>query len=119
MLRALSFQLSFFGIPAWILVLVRFVMKSPGKNGSIGQLFLQQAETVRLISPTSSGKKSEVDPAGTPETKRTVEGFVEGAVEEWSPLSVTDVEGGEPLLLREITRGTHVGRAIDAAVTET
>lgn len=33
-------------------------------------------------------------------------------------MSVTDVEGGELVLLREITRGTHVGRAIDAIVTE-
>lgn len=43
----------------------------------------------------------------------------EGATEGWQPLSVTDVEGGETLLLREISRGTHVGRAIDAVVIET
>lgn len=64
-----------------------------GESGNKGQLFLQQAETVRLVSPTSSG-------------------------EGWRPLPVTDIEMGEAVLLREATRGTHVGRPIDATVNE-
>lgn len=67
------------------------------ESGAKGQLFLQQAETVRFVSPTTS---------------------TAGKVEDWQPLSVTDVEGGEALLIREITRGTHMGKAIDASVTE-
>lgn len=82
--------------------------RTPGKNGSTGQLFLQQAETVRLISPATSRDGEE----GV-ETRGGLE-----AVETWQPLSVTDIEGGETVLLREISRGTHVGRAIDAMVTE-
>lgn len=77
----------------------------PGKGGGIGQLFLQQAETVKLISPTSTTSGHDLEKNGT-------------AADGWYPLSVTDVEGGELLLLREISRGTHVGRAIDAVVTE-
>ncbi|CAM9956873.1 unnamed protein product [Scytosiphon promiscuus] len=76
------------------MIMVEFQVESGGK----GQLFLQQAETVRFVSPTTS---------------------TGGKVEDWQPLSVTDVEGGEALLVREITRGTHMGKAIDASVTET
>ncbi|CAM9801897.1 unnamed protein product [Ectocarpus sp. 6 AP-2014] len=85
-----------------------------GEGGSTGQLFLQQAETVRLISPTQ--------PETTAEKKSNEsesEADSSGSGGGWVPLSVTDIEGGEDLLLREISRGTHVGRAIDAVVTET
>ncbi|CAM9687725.1 unnamed protein product, partial [Hapterophycus canaliculatus] len=75
------------------MIMVEFQVESGGK----GQLFLQQAETVRFVSPTTS---------------------TAGKVEDWQPLSVTDVEGGETLLVREITRGTHMGKAIDASVIE-
>lgn len=77
--------------------------QTAGDSGNKGQLFLQQAETVRLISPTTSGESD----AGA-----------WGEVGRWRPLSVTDIEGGEALLLREASRGTHVGKAIDAVVTE-
>lgn len=87
----------------------------PGENGSIGQLFLQQAETVRLICPGSAAIEiGSVDG----EKGSGAEGGLEVG-EAWHPLSVTDVEGGESLLLREISRGTHVGQVIDAIVTET
>ncbi|CAN0169453.1 unnamed protein product [Ectocarpus sp. 13 AM-2016] len=85
-----------------------------GEGGSTGQLFLQQAETVRLISPTQ--------PEVTAEKIRDEsesEADTSGSRGGWVPLSVTDIEGGEDLLLRQISRGTHVGRAIDAVVTET
>lgn len=79
---------------------------------------MQQAETVRLICPGSTA----IDGVGGEEAPG-IEGGLEvhagAAVEAWHPLSVTDVEGGESLLLREISRGTHVGQAIDAIVTET
>lgn len=88
-----------------------------GENGSIGQVFLQQAETVRFISPTST--TADDGEKGLGEEGGLALGLGLGSVEGWQPLSVTDVEGGETLLLREIRRGTHVGRAIDAVVTET
>ncbi|CAM9660439.1 unnamed protein product [Laminaria digitata] len=90
-----------------------------GEGARTGQLFLQQAETVKLISPTTTPSGDALEPGtsaattrggAAPETSATVDG--------WFPLSVTDVEGGELVLLREISRGTHVGRAIDAFVTE-
>lgn len=92
-------------------------MELSGQSGSIGQLFLQQAETVRLICPGAAidgvdGEKGSGGEGG-------LEVDAEGTAEAWHPLSVTDVEGGESLLLREISRGTHVGQAIDAIVTET
>lgn len=74
---------------------------------------MQQAETVRLISPIRSKDGEEGS-----ETEGGVELRSEEAVETWQPLSVTDIEGGETVLLREISRGTHMGRAIDAVVTE-
>ncbi|CAB1110188.1 unnamed protein product [Ectocarpus sp. CCAP 1310/34] len=85
-----------------------------GEGGRTGQLFLQQAETVRLISPTqpeATAEKSKDDSKSEVDTSGSGRG--------WVPLSVTNIEGGEDLLLREISRGTHVGRAIDAVVTET
>lgn len=93
-------------------------------------MFLQQAETVRLISPssTTSDGTATTDNAGKALGEEGTLALVSGpgsrsgsgvAVEGWRPLSVTDVEGGETLLLREKNRGTHVGRAIDAVVTET
>ena len=90
-------------------------MELSGQSGSIGQLFLQQAETVRLICPGRTAALCEKGSGG----EGGLEVDAEGTAEAWHPLSVTDVEGGESLLLREISRGTHVGQAIDAIVTET
>eukprot|EP00903_Cladosiphon_okamuranus_P018913 g17395.t1 len=89
-----------------------------GQSGSIGQLFLQQAETVRLICPGRySTAVDGVDYEGLSEPEG---GFQEvGAAEAWHPLPVTHVEGGESVFLREMSRGTHVGQVIDAIVTET
>ena len=88
----------------------------PGEGGGTGQLFLQQAETVKLISPTTTRSGDGLGARATTVGGDDVE--TSGSVDGWSPLSVTDVEGGELLLLREISRGTHVGRTIDAVVTE-
>lgn len=85
-LRAAHIVTSFFRFPSYPVTHI-------GEANSTGQLFLQQAETVRLISPTTG----------------------DGG---WKPLSVTDVEGGEVVLVREVGRGTHVGRPIDAVVAE-
>lgn len=68
-----------------------------GESLKTGQIFLQQAETVRLISPIAADNGDGIG---------------------WKPLSVTDIEGGEDVLVREVGRGTHVGRPIDAVVTE-
>lgn len=65
-------------------------------------MFLQQAETVRLIQPPRSGDEQ----------------AVRGDDAEWQPLAVTDMEGGELVLVRETERGRHVGKLIEAAVTE-
>lgn len=79
---------------------------------------MQQAETVRLICPGERG--TAIDGVDWEEVSGAERGAEEaGAAEAWHPLSVTDVEGGESLFLREISRGTHVGQAIDAIVTET
>lgn len=91
--------------PSPLALALKFLVETPGESGNKGQIFLQQAETVRLISPTLADDSAD--------------GVAVGAVGGgWRPLSVTDVEGGEPLLMREVRRGTHVGRAIDAIVSE-
>ncbi|CAM9620678.1 unnamed protein product [Discosporangium mesarthrocarpum] len=74
-----------------------------GQSGAKGQVFLQQAETVRMVSPNPQA------PQGDP-TSPTSSG--------WKPLSVTDVEGGESILVREVSWGTHVGQAINSVVVE-
>ncbi|CAM9770487.1 unnamed protein product [Ascophyllum nodosum] len=81
-----------------------------GESGSKGQLFLQQAETVRLISPVDIDN-DDVSNAGADAGGAEI-------FENWRPLAVTDLEGGEPLFLLEASRGTHIGRPIDAVVNE-
>uniref|UniRef100_A0A6V2TVA2 3-dehydroquinate synthase n=2 Tax=Emiliania huxleyi TaxID=2903 RepID=A0A6V2TVA2_EMIHU len=61
-------------------------------EGAKGQVFLQQAETVRLL--------------------------VEGGGGEVSARSVTEVRPGDRLVVRQSRRGTHVGRQIEASVEE-
>ena len=60
-------------------------------DGAAGQLFLQQAETVRLM----------VDVGG-----------------EFEPRSVTQIKLGDRIRVRQSTKGTHVGRVISARVEE-
>ncbi|KAG5186505.1 3-dehydroquinate synthase [Tribonema minus] len=67
------------------------LMVSFDAGGAEGQLFLQQAETVRLVSGDGGGG---------------------GAV------SVTNLGQGDVVLVQRSARGTHVGRAISARVTE-
>jgi 3-dehydroquinate synthase II len=64
-------------------------------DGARGQVFLQQAETVRLI----------------------VESGEHGALEV-EARSVTEIQVGDRLRVRRTARGTHVGRAISARVEE-
>ena len=64
-----------------------------------GQLFLQQAETVRLATPSAS-------------TGNQAESLHVTA------LPVTKARAGQQILLRSVAQGTHVGKAISAQVTE-
>ena len=74
---------------------------------------------MKLISPTTTGSGDAVETGATAPTATSGNALETTAtVDGWYPLSVTDVDGGELVLLREISRGTHVGRAIDAVVTE-
>jgi len=61
-------------------------------DGRHGQVFLQQAETVRLM--------------------------VEDPHDGWVPKSVTNLAAGDVIRTRWRSQGTHVGRAISAAVNE-
>jgi 3-dehydroquinate synthase II len=72
--------------------------------GATGQLFLQQAETVRLVRPNSA----------TSTTSSTTDDKHGGA----AAVSVTALQPGDRILVRSVSRGTHVGRAIAAVVTE-
>lgn len=65
------------------------------EDGASGQIFLQQAETVRLV----------VQSADRPA--------------EFEARSVTEIMVGDWLQVRRTTKGTHVGRAIAARVDET
>jgi 3-dehydroquinate synthase II len=73
---------------------------SDGGGGSgervTGQLFLQQAETVRLVRASIGGGGGDGDGA----------------------ISVTALAPGDVILVRRSAQGTHVGRAISATVTE-
>ena len=60
-------------------------------DGAQGQVFLQQAETVRVI----------VESEG-----------------ELQARSVTEIKAGDRLRVRRTAKGTHVGRAISASVEE-
>lgn len=68
---------------------VAFHCPMEGGEGARGQIFLQQAETVRLVQP--GGRSS---------------------------LPVTELKPGDPLLLRWQHKGTHIGRPIAASVVE-
>jgi 3-dehydroquinate synthase II len=70
--------------------------------GATGQLFLQQAETVRLVRPNSAF------------TSITTDDKHGGA----AAVSETALQPGDKVLVRSVSRGTHVGRAIAAVVTE-
>lgn len=65
-----------------------------GANEWSGQIFLQQAETVRLAAV--AGPSGEAD-----------------------GLPVTSIAPGDRILARRSTSGTHVGKRISARVTET
>ena len=61
-------------------------------DGAAGQVFLQQAETVRVV--------------------------VRGGGDDFEVRSVTDVRVGDRLRVRRTVKGTHVGREISARVEE-
>ena len=68
---------------------------------SSGQIFLQQAETVRLIAPTISSRNADGS------TSRTV-----------VTVPVTEVKSGDVILTLKNDFGTHVGNRISATVVE-
>ncbi|CAM9235106.1 unnamed protein product [Chrysoparadoxa australica] len=66
-----------------------------GDKGTMqGQIFLQQAETVRLLSPDKDSDRG------------------------WTPASVTELDGGEKILVRVAEKGTHIGVVVDSRVRE-
>lgn len=68
-----------------------------GKNNENGQIFLQQAETVRLISPSNDDG---INSKG------------------WKTLPVTQAAVGDEILILRNDFGTHIGKRISARVTE-
>jgi 3-dehydroquinate synthase II len=60
--------------------------------GGDGQVFLQQAETVKVCGPTEEA--------------------------EWRTLAVTEITKGDKIFTRIQSKGTHVGKDIDASVIE-
>ena len=71
-----------------------------------GQIFLQQAETVRLVSPGGEGDDSVVMGEG-------------GASAPVAVVSATELVPGKSVVLASFTdAGTHVGRKISARVSE-
>lgn len=65
-----------------------------GENRRHAHVFLQQAETVRFVSPPSS-------PDAAPESK-----------------PITDLRSGDRILVRVKEKGTHIGKEINAKVVE-
>mmetsp|Transcript_19629 Transcript_19629/g.19725 ORF Transcript_19629/g.19725 Transcript_19629/m.19725 type:complete len:430 (+) Transcript_19629:154-1443(+) len=78
------------------------------KGAGYGQIFLQQAETVRLISPT----------ADTPPARMPDDNNLKDDVFSWRPLPVTEARVGDKILIVTNQSGTHVGKRISANVTE-
>eukprot|EP00899_Mesostigma_viride_P002308 jgi/Mesvir1/12078/Mv00358-RA.1 len=90
-----------------------------------GQLFLQQAETVRLMSPTVSGVGSSTGAVGAAGSGTRLEQPLPGGSDgsgnqgvAWRPISVTSLKKGDCLLVSFMGQGTHVGQRISASVTE-
>jgi len=73
----------------------------------MNQVFLQQAETVRLFSPHSKNGEA---PGGDQESK---------GASSWFVLPVTTAKPHNHILVLFQQRGTHLGRKINAKVTET
>jgi 3-dehydroquinate synthase class II len=79
-------------------------------KGAKGQIFLQQAETVRVIAPRHDA---------------CAEGAVIGIEDAplrrgqgWQALSVTSLAVGQKVFARFTAKGTHIGKQISADVTE-
>ena len=96
-------------IEARPMILIHF--RSESEPAVQGQIFLQQAETVRLLCP--------VDITSIPETHSMVETC--GGISRqggYRTLPVTEAKVGDKIFVRVSGQGTHVGKRISAQVTE-
>jgi 3-dehydroquinate synthase II len=90
------------------LVKVKFEWGEGGREeGKTAQVFLQQAETVRFVGNPEGVKDWEEERFQNEEEERHRQG-----------LSVTDVRVGDRVLVRVKSKGTHLGRTIEARVEE-
>jgi 3-dehydroquinate synthase II len=69
------------------------------------QVFCQQAETVRFVSPPSG--IGDGDGAGA-----------DDAMAPPASVAITDLKAGDRILIRATEKGTHIGREINAKVVE-
>lgn len=72
----------------------------PTSTESTGQIFLQQAETVRLISPAKSNS------------------IVSKGIKSFNAVSVTNIAVGDVIFVLKNELGTHVGNRVSAKVVE-
>eukprot|EP00624_Nannochloropsis_granulata_P007878 evm.model.NODE_9881_length_68592_cov_49.266796.14 len=97
------------------LVKVAFEWGEEGREGlgeekKTAQVFLQQAETVRFVGSTDGDGKDGEDEIRRPET--------EEEKRHGAGISVTEVTMGDRILVRAHSKGTHLGRTIEARVEE-
>jgi 3-dehydroquinate synthase II len=79
------------------MLMVSFELTRTGGAGALaGNIFLQQAETVRLIGPASEDANGAANVA----------------------TSVTALKEGDEIYVRAVSEGTHIGRRIDSEVRE-
>lgn len=78
-----------------------------GGGGRRGQLFLQQAETVRLGTTQAGAGDESQQPSTAPRAEAITAG-----------LPVTAARPGDTILVRWADKGTHVGKDIAARVSE-
>lgn len=102
------------------MLLVQF-SATTGDHDIAGQIFLQQAETVRIASPVHE----ELAQATTCTTDKSQTTAVTGTTAApsnsgtfWRTLPVTQATVGSSLLLLTSEKGTHVGKRITAQVNE-
>ncbi len=90
--------------------------REEGRAG--GQLFLQQAETVRLAARATSSLCTPSEGGMAGDDEGGMAGDDEGGMAGDADLPVTMAKAGDRILVRFTDFGTHVGRAIKAKVTE-
>ena len=82
-------------------------------NNFKGQLFLQQAETVRLISPYNKFDIKEISTMNP-----VLNDKIELENRCWMPLAVTDAKIGDKIFILSNSQGTHIGKRINSNVVE-